>query len=63
MMEHNRYLMEELYTKPCQMYNVGAMLPYIDYTPRTKEEILRGYTEWKGVNNEQEKEEKDAYSC
>ena len=63
MMEHNRYLMEELYTKPCQMYNVGAMLPYIDYTPRTKEEILRGYAEWKGVNNEQEKEEKDAYSC
>jgi hypothetical protein len=32
--------MEELYTKPCEMYNVGAMMPYIDYTPRTKEEIL-----------------------
>lgn len=40
MMRHNRYLMEELYTKPCEMYNVGAMMPYIDYTPRTKEEIL-----------------------
>lgn len=40
MMRHNRYLMEELYTKPCEMYNVGAMMPYMDYTPRTKEEIL-----------------------
>lgn len=40
MMLHNRYLFEELYTKPCEMYNVGAMLPYMDYTPRTKEEIL-----------------------
>lgn len=40
MMLHNRYLFEELYTKPCKMYNIGAMLPYMDYTPRTKEEIL-----------------------
>jgi hypothetical protein len=40
MMLHNRYLFEELYTKPCKMYNVGAMLPYMDYTPRTKDEIL-----------------------
>lgn len=40
MMLHHRYLTEELYTKPCQMYNVGAMLPYIDYTPRTLDEIL-----------------------
>ena len=40
MMEHDRYLMETLYEKQCRMYNVGAMLPYMDYTPRTKEEIL-----------------------
>jgi hypothetical protein len=40
MMLHNRYLFEELYTRPCAMYNVGAMLPYMDYTPRTKDEIL-----------------------
>ena len=40
MMQHNRYLMEELYTRPCKMYNVGAMMPYMDYTPRTMEEIL-----------------------
>lgn len=41
-MQHNRYLMESLYDKECEMYNVGAMMPYIDYTPRTKEEILKG---------------------
>lgn len=40
MMMHSRYLMEELYSKPCQMYNVGAMLPYMDYTPRTMDSIL-----------------------
>lgn len=25
MMEHNRYLMQELYGIPCHMYNVGAV--------------------------------------
>ena len=40
MMLHNRYLMEELYTKQCAMYNVGAMLPYMNFTPRMKEEII-----------------------
>ena len=40
MMQHDRYLMEELYGKECRMYNVGAMLPYMDYTPRTLDEIL-----------------------
>lgn len=29
MMEHDKYLMEELYTTPCQMFNVGAMMPYL----------------------------------
>lgn len=43
MMEHDRYLMEQLYDKPCYMYNVGVMMPYMDYTPRTLDEILRGY--------------------
>lgn len=42
MMEHTKYLMKELYTKPCEMYNVGAMMPYMDYTPRTLDEILEG---------------------
>lgn len=40
MMQHDKYLMEELYSRTCEMYNVGAMMPYMDYTPRTKEEIL-----------------------
>ena len=38
MMQHDKYLMEELYGKQCQMYNVGAML--IDYTPKTLDEII-----------------------
>ena len=25
---------------PCEMYNVGAMISYIDYTPRTLDEII-----------------------
>lgn len=40
MMQHDRYLMEELYGKECRMYNVGAMLTYMNYTPRTLDEIL-----------------------
>lgn len=43
MMEHDRYLMEQLYTKPCEMYNAGCMLPYMDYTPRTLDQIIEGY--------------------
>ena len=52
MMEHDRFLFEELYTRPCQMYNVGAMLPYMDYTPRTLDEIIAGYNKMKGKENE-----------
>lgn len=40
MMEHTKYLMKELYTKECEMYNCGAMKSYMDYTPRTLDEIL-----------------------
>lgn len=57
MMQHDRYLMESLYDKSCKMYNVGAMLPYMDYTPRTKDEILaegekyyKAYAEKENVN-------------
>ncbi len=25
------------------MYNVGAMMPWMDYTPRTFDEIVEGY--------------------
>lgn len=38
--EHNKYLMEELYGISCKMYNVGVMMPYMNYTPRTLDEIL-----------------------
>lgn len=60
MMEHNRYLFEELYSRPCEMYNVGAMLPYMDYTPRTLDEIIEGYKKMKGKENEQKEEEENA---
>lgn len=40
MMEHDKFLMQELYTRPCNMYNVGAMMPWMDYTPRTLDEIV-----------------------
>lgn len=56
MMQHDRYLMEHLYTKPCRMYNVGAMMPFINYTPRTKEEILAaGEATFQAYAGEQEK--------
>lgn len=37
---------EELYKHPIRMYNVGAMLPYINYTPRTLKEIEDGYRQF-----------------
>ena len=40
MMKRVKYEMEELYDKPCFMFNVGAMINYMNYTPRTLEEIL-----------------------
>lgn len=47
MMEHQRFLMEELYDRQCNMINVGCMAPYINYTPRTLDEILSSYEEWR----------------
>lgn len=40
MMESVKRQMEELYNIPCLMYNVGVMMPYMDYTPRMLEEIM-----------------------
>lgn len=40
MMENNKRQMTELYGKECRMFNVGAMMPYIHYTPRTFEQII-----------------------
>ena len=40
MMERVKYEMTELYDKPCFMYNVGIMIDYMNYTPRTLDEII-----------------------
>lgn len=32
--------MVSLYDKKCEMFNVGAMIPYINYQPRTLKEII-----------------------
>ena len=47
MMEHQRFLMEELYDRQCNMINIGAMMPWMDYTPRTLDEIENGYNLWR----------------
>lgn len=38
--EYKRYL--EAKDIKCNMFNVGCMMPYIDYTPKTFEEIING---------------------
>ena len=38
--------MESVYNnKSCKMYNTGAMIPYMNYTPRTLNEILQANNE------------------
>ena len=51
MMERVKYEMTALYDKPCNMFNVGCMIPFMDYTPRTLDEIICGYKEMKGKKN------------
>lgn len=41
MMLNTKFQMEKLYEKPCEMYNVGAMLSYMNFTPKTLDEILQ----------------------
>ena len=40
MMERIKFEMATLYNKPCYMYNVGCMIPYMEYRPKTLEEII-----------------------
>ena len=40
MMLRDKMLTQDLYNMPCRMYNVGAMMPYMDYTPRTLDQII-----------------------
>jgi hypothetical protein len=37
----------QLQAIPMRMYNVGCMMEYMDYTPRTLEEIINGYNKTK----------------
>lgn len=46
MMENIKRQMIELYDKPCEMYNVGIMLPYMEYRPKTLEDIVNSYKEY-----------------
>lgn len=37
---HVSYEINELYMKPCWMFNVGCMMPYMDFRPQTAADIL-----------------------
>ena len=40
MIEHFKSEMIALYDKQCNMFNVGCMIKYMNYTPRTLDEII-----------------------
>lgn len=40
MVQNFKRQMVELYDKPLNMWNVGCMMSYMDYTPRTLDEII-----------------------
>lgn len=48
MMERTQYEMTVLYDKQCNMINVGCMMTYMEYTPRTAEDILARYKDYNG---------------
>lgn len=52
MMERVKYEMMALYDKPCNMFNVGCMIPYMNYTPRTLEEIIEANKKNGDVQND-----------
>ena len=41
MVQNFKHQMVELYNKPLNMWNVGCMKDYMNYTPRTLEEIIK----------------------
>ena len=53
MMEHCKTEMTDLYVKPCEMYNCGAMMPWLKYTPRTLDEIIEGYKQYKMIGDKE----------
>lgn len=50
MMESWREELKQLQDIPGRMYNVGCMISYMDYTPRTLNEILLLSSGWKQVS-------------
>lgn len=40
MIKYMKFQMQSLYEKPCNMYNVGCMVPYMCFAPRTLSEII-----------------------
>lgn len=58
MMERNRYENIALYDKPCNMYNVGCMVPYMQFTPQTLDEIVREYEVYKTIGESYKKVKK-----
>lgn len=59
MMENIKRQMSDLYNFPCLMWNVGVMIPYMGYTPRTLEEIIANGDERDGKENEAAGSEQD----
>lgn len=51
LMLNTRRLIEDLYTQPCNMYNVGCMLDYMNYEPKTLDEIIEGYEKFNHGGN------------
>mgnify|MGYP006874843677 CR=1 FL=1 len=47
MMENWKKELKQLQDIPGRMYNVGCMMSYMNYTPRTLEEIIDGYNNTK----------------
>lgn len=45
LMQYVKYLMESVYEKPCNMYNVGIMMPEMEFRPKTFTEIVDAYKE------------------
>ena len=45
MMEQIKRDMIMIHGRECRMFNVGAMMPWMDYTPRTLDEVIVGVQE------------------
>ena len=47
LVERAKDIFSEEYGNPYRMINIGAPMPYMNYTPRTFKEIVSGYEKWK----------------